>query len=330
MIKMPILKMLKTKGDFIHPLYGRYSVAEIGPTILRLFGLKTKRSGLPFLKDQIGQYRQVILVLADGFGYNHFQQYRKIFPFLKQLAAASKVYPLSTVFPSTTGAALTAVHTGLSPQEHGIPEWTVYFEELDAVIETLPFRPVKTDGLDTMLKAGGKPQMLFSGRTLYQQLKAGGVNSFVFTPQAFAHSVYSRLTQRGSQLVTFRTARELCQKLRATLKRTKGRAYFFVYWTEIDSAEHRFGPGSPEHKKALGQFFSTLQKELVKKIDVKVFSDTLLILSSDHGQVKVNPKKTIYLNHYPQILNHLAKTKSGQLIPPTGSPRDVFLHVQPA
>jgi predicted AlkP superfamily pyrophosphatase or phosphodiesterase len=318
-----------TKEKFIKPRYGSHSIAEIVPSIQALFGVPTDREVFPFIKNEIGKYDKVILFIVDGFGFNHFQKYKKRFPFLNKMSSAGSVHPITSVFPSTTAAAVTTVHTGLTPQEHGLPEWSVYFEELDEVIETLPFRPLKTKGQDTMLKRGGKAGMLFNGGTLYQKLKSQGVESFVFMPKDLAYSAYSAAVQKGSKIVPFSSVQGLAKKFAFVLKNHKGPAYFFVYWGEIDSAAHHHGPNSLEHKQAINKFFGTLEKKFFKKIKTKLFNNTLVMLSADHGQINVNPEDTIYLNKYPELIRNFAKSRSGKIIPPTGSPRDIFLHIKP-
>ncbi|MFA6410828.1 MAG: alkaline phosphatase family protein, partial [Candidatus Buchananbacteria bacterium] len=213
--------------------------------------------------------------------------------------------------------------------EHGLPEWAVYFEEFDQIIETLPFRPVKTSGLDTMLKFGGQTKMLYDGKTVFEQLKNKGVESFAFLNKSYINSTYTRSVTKGSQAVGFSDLDDLMKKLRILLKKEKSQAYFSVYWGNVDSAQHHHGPNSTQHQKALREFFSKLQTEFIDKIKTELFSDTLVIICADHGQVKVNPKKTIYLNNFPEIIKNLAKSKNGKMILPSGSPRDVFLHVGP-
>ncbi|MFA6255432.1 MAG: alkaline phosphatase family protein [Patescibacteria group bacterium] len=317
------------KNNLIKPNYGRGSIAEIAPSVLNLFGVSTKRGTLPFLKKENGKYRQVILLIVDAFGYDQFKKYQKNLPIIKKMVKDGEVQKITSVFPTTTAAALTAIHTGLTPQEHGLPEWVVYFEEFGQIIETLPFRPVKTTGTDTMLKFGGRSEMLYAGPTVFQALKAGGVKPFLFTSKRFTNSAYTRAVTKGGNVIGFANLTDLMKKLRTAVTKEKSRAFFSVYWGEVDNALHHHGPNSLQHQKALRQFFQELQKELINKINTKLFSDTLMIICADHGQVKVNPKKTIYLNNYPEIIKNLAKSKQGKIIPPTGSPRDVFLFVQP-
>ena len=74
--------------------------------------------------------KKVVLFLIDGFGYKQWLNYADKYEFLKRFTKKGVVTPITTVFPSTTAAALTTINSGLTPQEHGLPEWWVYFDEI--------------------------------------------------------------------------------------------------------------------------------------------------------------------------------------------------------
>ena len=51
-------------------------------------------------------------------------------------------------------------------------------------------------------------------------------------------------------------------------------------------------------------------------------------MTADHGGVNIVPEKTTYLNGFSEVLENLQYGKAGKRILPTGSARDVFLHVK--
>ena len=62
-----------------------------------------------------------------------------------------------------------------------------------------------------------------------------------------------------------------------------------------------------------------------------IADETTLILTADHGQMWVDPKKTLYLNQtpqFPQIRRLLRENRRGEVLAPGGSPRDMFLYVK--
>src|SRR6185295_6431189 len=165
-------------------------------TIESMFGLVPDRPVFPReMWAGRDRRRRVVLLLLDGFAFAHFLRYHRQHRFFSRIAERGDVHPLTSVFPSTTPAALTTLHTGLTPQEHGLPEWTVYFDELGTIVETRPFRAHGTPGRDTLLQSGGQPRMLYEGDTIYTRLATSGIPSFVFQFHAYVDGAYSRATQ---------------------------------------------------------------------------------------------------------------------------------------
>lgn len=148
-------------GSFLYPYYGKYSIVELTQSILSVFGIESERPTLPFPLLMGEPVKHVVLFFVDGLGFNHLSEQADFQPFFGLLRERADIYPLTTVFPSTTPAALTTFHTGLTPEEHGLPEWTTYFEEIDQLVETLPFRQHLTHGHDTLLEKGARPEMLY-------------------------------------------------------------------------------------------------------------------------------------------------------------------------
>ena len=55
----------------------------------------------------------------------------------------------------------------------------------------------------------------------------------------------------------------------------------------------------------------------------------LFILTSDHGQIALDPKKNIYLNlEFPEMEKYIKKSRNYNLLVPAGSPRDMFLYIE--
>lgn len=327
-----IIEKEKGNGDFIYPSYETFCVSNIPPTILKFFNIKTDRPELPpsiYRDVEIGSSNKVVLFLIDGFGYDQWRHYSTTFDFLNIISEKERVSPLTTVFPSTTAAALTTINTGLTPQEHALPEWFVYFNEIDMIIETLPFRPKDSKGKDTLSDVGINPQILYNGDCIYQTLSDAGIKSYSFINESIAHSAYSRLTHKGSITVPFTNISELVVRLRKLLQKENESTYFYVYIDDLDSTAHKYGPYTGEYFSKLSSLSYLLKTEFLEKTDKKTANETLLLMTADHGQININPQETMYLNKYSQLTNAFQKSRKGKTILPTGSPRDVFLHVEP-
>ncbi len=322
------IKRKKHKNNFIFPYYGKLSTSEVGPTILSMLGAPNERATLALDDPNLGmKHNKVVFFLVDGLGYDHVIKYNKEARFLSKLAGKGEIYPITSVFPSTTPAALTTIHTGLTPQEHGLPEWTVYFEEFDRIIETFPFRPIMTGEKEILLTMGGSPDMLYKGETIYQKLAKSKIKSYVFISHEYATSAYSRRTQEGSEVVQFSDFKDLGEKLVSKLGVEEGPSYYFVYWSLIDSTGHVFGPESQEHINSIKSFSESMETVFLDKLDKESSKDTMFILTSDHGQTSINSEDIVFLNDYIELEESYLWGKSSKSILPTGSPHDVFLHI---
>lgn len=319
------------REEFIYPRYENYCFSNIPSAILYLLGLR-KTSPLSGILDKAGvtpvNSNKVILFLIDGFGYKQWLKYAEKFEFLKRFTENGVVAPVTTVFPSTTAATLTTIHSGLTPQEHGLPEWWVYFDELDKIIVTLPFTPIGEKGRDKLLDSGVNPKILFVGKTIYEVLAESEIPSFTFIRDTYAGSAYSKTVHKGSETISFVNSSDLLVNLRKKITETLTPAYFYVYWDAIDSIAHTYGPHTEQYLAELNGFFYLLQEEFVQKLE-KGFADIISILiTADHGQVNVDPKQTIYLNQYSEVVDNFQIGPSGNKILPWGSVRDVFLAVK--
>lgn len=336
MVNLKIKKIIekeKKKGEFIYPFYEKYCFSNIPSTILSFFGIKTKRPILPpevyesILKGK--KPTKIILLLIDGFGFNSWLKNSKNYELFNGFNQKGLVSPLTSIFPSTTASAITTINSGLTPQEHSLLEWFVYFKEIDKIIATLPFTAVGEEGQDKLLDQGVDPQVLFKEKTIYQVLAKSGVKSFVFNSKAYANSVYSKLVHEGDTPVPFKNSSDLIVSLRKKLEEEKGPAYFYIYWDALDSMAHHYGPDSEEYWAELTGISCIFEKELLEKIKRDAAKETLFIITADHGETKMIPEETIFLNKYQKLKDSLQRGKNGKPILPTGAPRDVFLHIKP-
>jgi predicted AlkP superfamily pyrophosphatase or phosphodiesterase len=320
------------RGEFIYPLYETYCFSNIPSAILSLLGIHQRSSPLLELlteaKVNPSSPKKVVLLLIDGFGFNQWMSYAEKYEFFNKLTKRGIVAPITTIFPSTTSATITTVNSGLTPQEHGLPEWVVYFEEIDRIITTLPFVPIGESGIDNLLDAGVNPKILFNGKSIYQTLGKSNIPSFTFLRDSYAKSSYSKLVYKGSITIPFVNSSDLLVNLREKIAEVPPPAYFYVYWDAIDSIEHIYGPHTEQYFAELNGFSYLLQEEFLGKMDERSAKETLILATADHGQINVSPKETIYLSRHPRIVRSLQLSASGKKILPWGSPRDVFLQIK--
>lgn len=277
-----------------------------------------------FYKEAVGA-EKIILFLFDGLGDNLLQNEALKHDFFQGLVKKGFYSPITSVFPSTTAAAISTINSGLSPLEHGLPEWNVYFRELDIVLQTLPFMPVVPSDMKKL--ANPPAGLLFNQETIYQRLQRVKIPSFTFLYEGYMNSPYNQTACIGSTVITYKTLSDLLTSLLDCLRKVS-KGFFYVYWGAVDASEHTFGPSSKEAKFEVSKLANSLQKDFVDKVEFKDAADTALLITADHGQVPVDPQTTIYLDKMKGLEDLLRVSPNGYLIPPSGGPRDAFLHIK--
>ena len=312
----------------VKPDYSGYCLSNVPSTILSLFGVGGTRPALP--KGALGNVdlsgiENVILLLCDGLGYNEWKR-QSGSGFIGAISKKGHVRPITTVFPSTTAAALTTVSTGLTPQEHGLPEWFVYMEEIGEIVVTLPFTRVGDLGRDTLV-GELNPRALFDGETIFQKLRGEGIGSTSLTSRTLLRTAYTTVSRTGSNIVAYNTASDFTVSLRGLVERSRGKNFYYAYWSYVDTIEHIYGPNTDEAEVEASLISHALQKGFLAKLDREAAKKTLILVTADHGQLQVNPEETVYLNRLGKLIRALGSAPSGAMIPPWGSARDVYLQI---
>jgi hypothetical protein len=314
---------------FIRPLYDGYGFAQI-PQTIRYCLTDSEQKGIPFgpRDDLYQKYDTVILFFVDAFGWRFFEQYAQQAPFLRRAVDQGLVSKLTSQFPSTTAAHVTAIHTGLPVGQSGVYEWFYYEPLLDRMIAPLLFSFAGDAPRDTLKPAGVSARSLFPAHTLYQDLQPHGVDSVVLQHHTYAHSPYTKVVTSGARVVAYRTLPEALVTLGQLLDAQKRKAYYFLYIDSIDTICHRHGPESAHTAAEIEVFLATMELIFHKSMVAKQ-RRVLFLLTADHGQVAIDPATTIYLNQrFPQLLPYLVTNRAGQPLAPAGSSRDMFLHIK--
>jgi type I phosphodiesterase/nucleotide pyrophosphatase len=310
-------------GDqFLMPGRNGDSFAALPGTVMHAL---TGDGGLP-IKGLEGRYDRVLILLLDGFGRRALERHAD-HPFLRRFAEEGAILPLTSQFPSTTAAHITTIHTGLPVAESGIYEWFMYEPALDRVICPLLFSYGDDRVREGLSEDGVDPAALFPFRTLHEELGDRGVPTAVFQDIAFTPSSFSNAVLRGAGRVTgCVTLAHAVVALDNELRR-QPRLYAFLYQGGIDVIGHLFGPSSAEYAAEADARLTLFERLLMPRLG-SLPGSTLLLLTTDHGHVDVDPEGTIHVNErWPELSEHLRTGADGRPLAPAGSSRDLFLHV---
>ena len=301
------------------PRYDDGGFAALPDTVARLLGVG---QGGVALDSVPARARHVVLVLLDAFGWHLFARHGD-HPLMARFDA---VVPLTTQFPSTTTVHVTTLHSGVPVGEHGLYEWNVLEPSLGALVTPLLFCYAGDAERDTLLRAGADPGFLRPpGPTLYERLAQAGVASHVFGPANFTPSTYDSVLAGAARAHPVADLPSGLAEVAATLHASPGPAYAYLYWDEVDSNGHQYGPSSPQFVASVQRCLDALDAGLRALPE-----GTVVLLAADHGQVDVDPETTVYVNEaWPGIVDLLAPDRRGHPLAPAGSARDLFLHCRP-
>ncbi len=326
-----ILKELEPEMDHkewgeVYTRYNGQSLANVPYTIMDALNVKHGGVGIKkeFYKDHIdfSGINKVALIVLDGFGYNLWLDSNNNPGFFNTLSKKGLVIPITAVFPSTTAAGITSVNTGLTPIEHGLPEWVLYMREIGMTINTLPFTTFMPSKKADLFDHGINPKILYNGKTIYQKLKEGGVGSTTLVKKNIANSAYTRLIMNGSANAWYLHPTDGALKLKRLIESGKGNSYTYLYLDNIDATTHNYGPFTEESRAEINSISNIFQVQLLDKVDMKAAKQTIILVTADHGHTTINPDKIVYMKLYGYFA-----TDRGKKILPTGSPRSVFLHI---
>ena len=270
-----------------------------------------------------------MLIFIDAFGWRFFEQVVDHYPFLKQLAKHGVVSQLTSQFPSTTAAHVTALNTGLAPAQSGIYEWNQYEPSLDDVICPLSYSRTSERFARETLVAAGDASVIYPKCAMYREWRDLGLKTTLFLPRELIHSTYGDTLFDGSETRPYKTLAEGLTNLSHAINNRRSRHYYYFYYSGFDSILHQYGPGSAQAIAELDLLLIALERCLLNVVGGKA-KDTLLLLTADHGMEEVNPKSVVYLNQtVPHFNDWQVRSRSGALRAPAGSCRDFFLHIKP-
>lgn len=310
---------------FVQPDYGGRGIANLGPTLLRAFGLDDPRPGfdeavLPatLLED----VRTIVCIVIDALGYRQLLAETERQPdlYLARLIADPAVTfaPLTSVFPSTTVNALTTMSTGVLPGQHGILGYTMHLRELGAVTEMIRFGPYA--GPWSFTDVGVDPVAFLDTPSLYDRLRDGaGVRSYMVNYAGYRHSALSRMHGHGAEYVPYLTLSDMMVNIRRLLDApSQTPVLISAYYGALDGIAHLYGALSPQHAAEVAAIDFLLEHELLGRVNRP---DTLLLLLADHGHVNRVPERTIDLASDEGWMDLLA-------VAPTGEARARYLHAR--
>lgn len=259
--------------------------------------------------DLLDGARVVILIVVDGLSAAALQRdgldFGDIAPDLERR--------ITSVFPSTTAAALTSLHYGASPATHGMAGYTVFLPAVGRVVNLVRFKPVDGSTVDPRQL---DPRTIVASPSLFDRLRDAGIDSVVVSHEEYARSPLTLAQSGDTAFAGHRTPAEMANRLLEAARRP-GRRFIFGYWAGIDMLAHTWGPDSDTARLDLRLLQRALVDGMLRPL-ADSGDDIAVLLTADHGHTTIGVDRQM-------PLTDLARVVGGWSAPPTGERRAVGL-----
>ncbi len=245
---------------------------------------------------ELARARNIVLFVVDGLGADQLMACGS--GALRRYAGRT----LTSVFPSTTAAAIPTFMTGLPPARHGLTGWHMWLDEMQAVTAILPLSPRSGPPFaETPAQVAAK---LFEHSPLYVGMHRP---AWVISPREIAFSPFNAYHSRGADTLAYADLDGLMHTL-AGVVRIPGRKFVYAYWPTLDSTAHHFGCDSREARATLARLctaFDALLEEIAG-------TDTRIIVTADHGFIDSPAQRIVELDDHPEFAQLLARPLCGE------------------
>ena len=281
--------------DIVLPNYEHCILGTI-TSILKYYNAETENKSSEKIDKILNEknYKNIVFLILDGLG-EHILNNISPDGFLNK----NKIDCVTSVYPSTTTAALTAYYSGKPPIETGWIGWSQYFKEYGRAIDMFSHNesylrePLKNPRIDVF-------KDIMNYESIWEKIEKA-------SPDVKAYEIEPEYAERRSKRsIRANDLDELIMNINDLLE-SKDRKFIVAYSDKPDGLLHKYGTDSVEVK----DFIKEAEKK-IEKLYNSMDEDTLLIISADHGHKNV--EKCYTLLDYPEILECL-------IIPPSLEPR---------
>ena len=299
--------------DFVLPDYDAFNIRNVKSLVGKVFGVDALKPALvpDNVVDDFDGVEKVFLVVIDGLGYNRLLAYVKEHDgFLSEIVGKGVLKPFTSPFPATTSTSLTSIFTGFTPAEHGVVGYQMFSREYGCVFNTLDMKPVYGYSSEVEIARDYSRRL----KPWMPVLEERRVGMRVVTKGSIVGSGLSRVIHAGQETVPYSLESEMFVKCKKVLEQPDS-VFLVLYYSGIDTQEHRFGPYSEEVTAEI-ESFEFLLKNFFRKLSDITKRETMIMLTADHGVCET--KRTRYVKDFPEVADNLR-------LPPVGDSRTAFL-----
>ena len=292
-----IKKSSKLNG-LITPHYENYSIVNTVSFILKNFGITPLHNPVPQLTQFFPHKEKVVLLLIDALGFKLLNDTMKEYKLnaFEKLRENGILMPITSVFPSTTAVALPSLSTALTPGEHGLLGYRFFSKEYGFLLNSLFGKPANTNHCKLHIDIN----WYLPENTIGEILAKEGIKSYIITNANYLNSHFEKALYRGFNEVPYLTSSDMFSHIVNLIKENDSPKFIFAYWWAIDALSHRYGPHSRPVINEIIELNAMIH-QLIEGID----SNTLLLITADHGQIFSPPEENVDIANIPEISRHL-------------------------
>lgn len=268
--------------DIILPNYDNCILGTI-TSILKYYNVETKYKSSKKIDDLLNEreYKNVIFFVLDGLGEHILN---KTSP--EGVLSQNKIDIVTSVYPSTTTAALTTYYAGCPPYETGWIAWSQYFKEYGRALDMFSHNesylrePLKKPLIDVY-------KTIMNYETIFEKIEKASpcVKAYEVEPE-YAERRAKRSLKANDIDELIMNINDLCN--------SPDKKFIFAYSDNPDALLHKYGTTSDEAKE-----FIKYTEEKISNMVQNFDEDTILIISADHGHKDI--LKSYTLLDYPEI-----------------------------
>ena len=259
-----------------------HSILNLITSILKYYKVKTNHPSLESLDKQLqNKYKNVVFIILDGMGEHILNRSLPDGYF-----NTNKIDCITSVYPSTTTAALTTYYSGKPPYETGWIAWSQYFKEYGRAIDMLKHREsYKGDSIEDAKINVFEDIVKYT--PVFEQIEQA-------SPNVKAYELMPSYSDRRSKRsIRTDSIEEIIENIEMLCKNPDEK-FILAYSDNPDGLLHKLGTTSEETEEFIQQ------TELkIKEMCEKLSEDTIVIISADHGHKDID--KAYFILDYPEI-----------------------------
>lgn len=259
-----------------------HSILNLITSILKYYKVETKHTSLKILDEKLqNKYKNMVFIILDGMGEHILNNISPLGYF-----NSKKIDCITSVYPSTTTAALTTYYSGKPPYETGWIAWSQYFKEYGRAVDMLKHREsykgesiqdARINVFDNIVKY----------TPVFEQIEKA-------SPNVKAYELMPSYSDRRSKrTIKTDSVEEIIENIEMLCKNPDEK-FIMAYCDNPDGLLHKYGTDSKE----VAEFLLDTESK-IKEMCEKLKEDTIVIISADHGHKNI--EKSYSILDYPEI-----------------------------